>query len=84
MELHPQCRYNPAVWIIEQEGNALSSWRFPESWDKGVAEQGPMTSKAPAAASPHSSPVTPPPAAAGSQAITPSVFAPEPYDPTAC
>jgi LCP family protein required for cell wall assembly len=36
-----------------------------------------------AAASPHSSPVTPPPAA-GSQAITPSVFAPEPYDPTAC
>jgi hypothetical protein len=38
---------------------------------------------APAAASPHSSPVTPPPAA-GSQAITPSVFAPEPYDPTAC
>lgn len=37
-----------------------------------------------AAPSPHSSPVTPPPPAAGSQAITPSVFAPEPYDPTAC
>lgn len=36
-----------------------------------------------AAASPHSPPATPP-TAAGSQAITPSVFAPQPYDPTAC
>ena len=34
------------------------------------------------AASPRSSPAPPP--TPGSQAITPSVFAPQPYDPTAC
>ena len=31
--LHPSCAYNPAVWIIQQSGNALKAWAFPESFN---------------------------------------------------
>ena len=40
---HPSCAYNPAVWIIQQSGNALKAWAFPESFNQGIkrAEPGP-------------------------------------------
>ncbi|HET9454831.1 MAG TPA: hypothetical protein VFO66_11160 [Gemmatimonadaceae bacterium] len=38
---HPACAYNPPVWIIEQNGNALKSWAFPESFNQGIKSPGP-------------------------------------------
>jgi hypothetical protein len=40
----PPCAHNPAVWIIEQSGNTLKAWAFPESFDQGIkrAEPGPQ------------------------------------------
>ena len=42
--LHPSCAHNPAVWIIQQSGNTLTAWAFPESFNQGVkrAEPGPQ------------------------------------------
>ena len=34
---HPSCAYNPPVWIIQQKGNALETWEFPESFNQGIA-----------------------------------------------
>lgn len=34
--LHPTCLVIPAVWLIEQEGNALSAWNFPERYNQGI------------------------------------------------
>jgi hypothetical protein len=39
--LRPACTYHPPVWIVEQKGNALVSWAFPESYDQGVARKEP-------------------------------------------
>jgi hypothetical protein len=41
---HPTCAYNPAVWIIEQSGNSLKAWAFPESFNQGIkrADPGPQ------------------------------------------
>jgi len=39
--LFPGCTYNPAVWIIEQKGNELQAWAFPESYNQGIAVKGP-------------------------------------------
>src|SRR5687767_2931463 len=40
---HPSCANNPAVWIIQQTGNTLKAWAFPESFNQGIkrAEPGP-------------------------------------------
>jgi hypothetical protein len=40
---HPSCAYNPAVWIVQQSGNTLKTWAFPESFNQGIkrAEPGP-------------------------------------------
>ena len=40
---HPSCAHNPAVWIIQQSGNTLKAWAFPESFNQGIkrAEPGP-------------------------------------------
>lgn len=42
--LHPSCAYNPAVWLIQQSGNTLKVWAFPESFNQGIkrAEPGPQ------------------------------------------
>jgi hypothetical protein len=42
--LYPSCAYNPAVWIIQQAGNALTAWAFPESFNQGIkrADAGPQ------------------------------------------
>ena len=32
----PSCAYNPPVWIIQQKGNALETWAFPESYNQGI------------------------------------------------
>ena len=42
--LHPSCAYNPAVWIIQQSGNTLTAWAFPESFNQGIkrADPGPQ------------------------------------------
>lgn len=37
----PSCAYNPPVWIIQQNGNALKSWAFPESFNQGIKSPGP-------------------------------------------
>ena len=39
----PECAYNPAVWVIQQSGNALTAWEFPESFNQGIksADPGP-------------------------------------------
>jgi hypothetical protein len=37
IELHPQCNYNPALWIIQQDGDTLRAWKIPESHDQGIA-----------------------------------------------
>lgn len=39
---HPSCAHNPAVWIIEQKGNALRTWAFPESFNQGIARRDPV------------------------------------------
>ena len=39
---HPSCAYNPPVWIIQQKGNALETWAFPESYNQGIARVEPM------------------------------------------
>jgi hypothetical protein len=38
----PSCAYNPAVWIIQQTGNALRAWAFPESYNQGIARREPL------------------------------------------
>ena len=38
---HPSCAYNPPVWIIEQAGNKLKAWAFPESFNQGIVRAGP-------------------------------------------
>ena len=39
---HPSCAYNPAVWLIQQKGNALRAWAFPESYNQGIARREPL------------------------------------------
>src|SRR5688500_16176709 len=39
--LHPSCAHNPAVWIIQQQGNSLKSWAMPESFNQGIKRAGP-------------------------------------------
>jgi hypothetical protein len=41
---YPSCVNNPAVWIIQQSGNTLKAWAFPESFNQGIkrAEPGPQ------------------------------------------
>jgi hypothetical protein len=46
---HPSCAYNPATWIIQQTGNTLKAWSFPESFNQGVARAGPGPEKVAAA-----------------------------------
>ena len=33
---HASCAHNPAVWIIQQSGNTLKAWAFPESFNQGI------------------------------------------------
>jgi hypothetical protein len=39
--LHPPCAVHPAVWLIEQHGNRIQSWSFPETFDQGIRAPGP-------------------------------------------
>jgi hypothetical protein len=39
--LHPSCANNPAVWIIQQEGNTLKAWALPASFNQGIKREGP-------------------------------------------
>lgn len=38
----PSCAYNPPVWIIQQKGNALETYHFPESFNQGIARKEPV------------------------------------------
>ena len=40
--LRPGCAHNPAVWIIQQQGNALQTWAFPQSFNQGIARADPV------------------------------------------
>lgn len=42
---YPSCAYNPAVWLIDQAGDALKAWLFPESFNQGIVRAGPGPSK---------------------------------------
>ncbi|NUQ19582.1 MAG: hypothetical protein HOQ09_01340 [Gemmatimonadaceae bacterium] len=33
----PQCNYSPSEWIIEQSGDSVHTWIFPDSHDQGIA-----------------------------------------------
>lgn len=37
IRLHPGCVVVPRVWLIEQQGNALRAWDFPESYNQGIS-----------------------------------------------
>lgn len=39
--LHPSCTYNPPAWIIQQAGNLVEAWAFPESYNQGIVVKGP-------------------------------------------
>jgi hypothetical protein len=39
---NPTCAVNPAVWIIQQDGNALKTWEFPRSYNQGIARKDPV------------------------------------------
>lgn len=43
--LNPQCLYNPGAWVIQQTGDTLEAWTFPDSWDKGTASRDNIVSK---------------------------------------
>jgi hypothetical protein len=34
-----QCRYTPPVWVLEQHGDTVLSYRFPEHWEQGTASR---------------------------------------------
>lgn len=38
----PSCAYNPPVWIIQQKGNGLETYDFPESFNQGIARKEPV------------------------------------------
>ncbi len=44
--LNPQCLYNPGAWVIQQTGDTLEAWTFPDTWDKGTASQDPVGPRA--------------------------------------
>ena len=46
--LHPTCTVVPAVWLIEQKGNALRAWAFPERYNQGIATKSAAARIAPA------------------------------------
>ena len=46
--LYPTCTVVPAVWLIEQKGNALRAWAFPERYNQGIATNDPVARIAPA------------------------------------
>jgi len=37
IERRPECNYSPAVWIIEQSGDTVRAWQFPERREQGIA-----------------------------------------------
>ena len=43
--LNPQCLYNPGAWVIQQTGDTLEAWTFPDTWDKGTASLDPIVSR---------------------------------------
>jgi hypothetical protein len=38
---HTECANNPAAWVIEQRGDSIRVWAFPETFNEGVATKGP-------------------------------------------
>jgi hypothetical protein len=39
--LHPPCTHHPASWVLQQRGNVVEAWAFPESFDQGIAVRDP-------------------------------------------
>ena len=46
--LHVDCRVHPAAWVIQQDGNRIQTWIFPESFEQGVARKDPPVLPRPA------------------------------------
>lgn len=38
---HTECTNNPATWVIEQRGDSIRAWAFPETFNQGVATKDP-------------------------------------------
>jgi hypothetical protein len=38
---HTECTNNPAEWVIEQRGDSIRAWTFPQTFNQGVATKGP-------------------------------------------
>lgn len=38
---HIECTNNPASWVIEQRGDSIRAWTFPETFNQGVATEDP-------------------------------------------
>jgi hypothetical protein len=43
--LQPSCRITPAAWILQQRGDTIEAWNFPESYAQGISRgpSGPAT-----------------------------------------
>jgi hypothetical protein len=43
--LQPPCRITPAAWILQQRGDTIQAWSFPESYAQGISRgpSGPAT-----------------------------------------
>jgi hypothetical protein len=39
--LQPPCRITPAAWILQQRGDTIEAWSFPESFAQGIS-RGPV------------------------------------------
>jgi hypothetical protein len=39
--LHPDCTYNPPVWVIRQTGNLIEAWAFAGSYNQGIVTRNP-------------------------------------------
>ena len=38
---HTDCTVNPASWVIEQRGDSVRAWTFPQTYNQGVATRNP-------------------------------------------
>lgn len=47
VRLNLPCLYHPAAWVLQQNGNSLEAYSFPESHDQGAASREPMRATVP-------------------------------------
>lgn len=45
VRLDPVCAHHPAAWVLQQTGDTVEAWSFPESFDQGIARNDPPLAK---------------------------------------